>query len=241
MARVDLLEKLAKHKLKSAVETDKILQEANRILNAEAFRGKNILDNLKGYAKLSEVLEEENLEATNIYTLSQIKVIAMQYRLRFIDSKCYKFDYPYQTILKIDHYNEKYKKTLKGFKVLATSDFFSKEDNKDCTLLFAPTDQGNYFLIHKWGQTLHPLRKYYCLPIKNIETLFITIMVFTFIVTMSLPTYLITLDRKATYWCGYRAGVYVHLLIFFMGFTTYFTFTFSRGLSSMNWDRDKDF
>jgi hypothetical protein len=241
MARIDLLEKLAQHKLKHAAEADKVLREAKRILNAEAFRGKNILNNLQGYAKLTEVLDEEVLDENFVFTLAQIKAIAITYRLRFVKSECYKFEYPYESVLRIDHLNLTHRKNLKGFKVLATADFFKIEGNKDHALLFAPTDHGNFYLVHKWGQPLSSFRKIKSWPIKNIETLFLSVMIFTFIVTMSLPTYLITLDRKATYWCNYRIGIYFHLLIFFMGFTTYFAFAFSRGLSSMNWDRDRDF
>jgi hypothetical protein len=241
MARIDLLEKLAKHKLKNAAEADRVLSEAKRILNAEAFRGKNILSNLKGYAKLTEVLEEDVLDEKNIFTLAQIRAIAINYRLRFVKSECYKFEYPYESVLKIDYLNQTHHKNLKGFKVLASADFFKKEKNKDHALLFAPTDHGNYYLVHKWGEPYPAFRKYKTWPLRNIEPLFLTVMIFTLIVTMSLPTYLITLDRKATYWCHYRIGIYFHLLIFFMGFTTYFAFAFSRGLSVMNWDRDRDF
>jgi hypothetical protein len=93
--------------------------------------------------------------------------------------------------------------------------------------------------VHQWGEPLKWHRKYVNWPLRNIENLFITLLVFTGIVTLSLPTYLITLDRKATYWCGYRIGVFFHLLIFFMGFTVYFTFAFSRNLGTSVWDSEQ--
>lgn len=241
MKRIDISNELARHRIKSAEASEKILSDAKRILHAEAFRGKNILNNLKHYSKLSEVLNEDDVDGLNVFSMEQIKEIALTYRLRFIDSQCYKYDFPYECILKLDHLNLTHQKNIKGMKLLGTDKFFKTKGNEDIAVLFAPTDQGNYYLVHQWGKPLHPLRKLSSWPFRNIENLFISLMIFTLIVTLCLPTYLITLDRKATYWCGYRAGVFFHLLIFFMGFTTYFTFAFSRNLGTMMWNRERDF
>ncbi len=107
--------------------------------------------------------------------------------------------------------------------------------------MFVPTNLGNYYLVHEWGKALKWYRKFLSWPMRNIETLFVTIIVATFIITMILPTSLITLDRKATYWCAYRIGIFFHLFIFNMGVTAYITFAFSKNLSSSNWNADKDF
>jgi len=241
LGKVDIENELLKFKSKTRREEDNLIEEVDRILHESVFNQKNVLDNLKNYNKSFEVIDEEDVDPSLVFKLSEIKAIALKYRLRFLDSQCYKFDFPYESVLKIEDLNSVFRKSLTGFKVLGTTKFFNKKNNNDCALLFVPTNLGNYYLIHKWGEELKWYREYINWPIKNIENLFVSIIVATLIITLSLPTYLITLDRKATYWCGYRIGVFFHLLIFNMGVTTYITFSFSKNLTTGIWNSDKDF
>ena len=241
MAGINLLEELATHKNKSEKDAERVLSEVNRILNQELFTEKNILNNLRNYNKLSEVIDEEEVEASNIFSTSEIKEIAIKFRLRFIDSQHYKFDYPYESVLRIEYLNDFHKKNLKGFKVLGTTTFFKKKDNADNALLFAPTNHGNFYLVHNWGKPLNWQRKYLNWPIKNIENLFLTIILSTLFIAISLPTSLITYDTKIPYWSTYRIGVFFHLFIFNLGVTAYITFAFSKNLSASIWNSERDF
>lgn len=241
MKRVDIQKELCVCRLKIRREEDRLIHEVDRLLHNSTFNKKNVLDNLKNYSQAFEVVDEEDVDQELIFTTAEIKNIAIKYRLRFIDSQCYRHEFPYESVLKIDHLNLTHKKSLKGFKVLSTSRFFTEKTNTDNALLFVPTNAGNYYLIHRWGKELKASRAFLKWPLKNIETLFVSLILITFIITMCLPTYLITLDRKATYWCAYRIGIFFHLFIFNMGVTAYVTFAFSKNLSSSIWDNDKDF
>lgn len=221
-------------------EEEKLLHEVNRILVNDLYTGKNVLNNLKNYQQLEELVEEDFADLDKIYKLSEIRQLAITYRLKFLDSQQYKFDFPLEVLMCLEDFNKTHRKNIKGFKLLGTDDFFRNKKG-DLAMLFAPTDLGNYCLIHQWGIPLSRKRKILNWPLRNIENLFISLLIFTGIVTLILPTELITLDRKATYWCGYRAGVFFHLLIFFMGFTVYWAFAFSRNLSSQLWNREKNF
>ena len=68
-----------------------------------------------------------------------------------------------------------------------------------------------------------------------------TVILSTLVLTLLLPTSLITLDARATYWSGYRAAAFMHLLIFNAGITTYITFAFLGNFSSSVWNRKRDF
>lgn len=218
-----------------------MIQEVNRILHQDLYSEKNILSNLRNYNALFELVNEEEVDKTLVFKSSQIKEVAVKNRLKFLDSQSYKFEIPYEAVLKIEHLNLTQHKNLNGFKILSTSDFFKKEGITDSAALFAPTHLGNYYLIHQWGEDLKWNRKLLNWPLRNIENLFVSIVVATLIITLCLPTYLITLDRTATYWCGYRIGVFFHLLIFNLGVTTYIAFAFTKNLSSSIWNSDKDF
>lgn len=241
ISRVDIEKELSTVRLKTRSEEDSLIREADMILHNSAFNKKNILDNLKNYNQSFEVLDEEDVDQKLIFKLSEIKEIAINYRLRFVNSPAYKHEFPYEAILKIESLNHTHKKSLKGFKLLGTSQFFGKKQAKDEALLFAPTNLGNYCLVHRWGKALPGSRKVRNWPIKNIETLFVSLIIITLLITLSLPTYLITLDRKATYWCAYRIGIFFHLFIFNMGVTAYITFAFSKNLSTSIWNSDQEF
>lgn len=238
--RVDIKRELIKVKEKNRREEDNLLREVDRILHNSVVSGKNVLENLKFYNQSFQLVDEEDVEGTLIFTAEEIKQIAIKYRLRFVDSQCSKKEFPYEAVLKIEHLNHAHKKSLNGFKVLSTRNFFRQKTNNDCAVLFAPTNLGNYYLVHKWGKEFKWNRAILSWPLKNIETLFVTLILTTLVITMCLPTYLITLDRKATYWCAYRIGIFFHLLIFNMGVTAYVTFAFSKNLSSGTWNYDKD-
>lgn len=240
MAGVDIVAQLNSYKEKNDREADQVLQEVSRILNKDLYSEKNVLNNLRNYNRLAELVDEDEVEPQYIYRLSDIRAIAIKYRLRFADSQRYKFDFPFEAVLKIDELNEEHHKTLRGFKILTTRKRFVKENSRDVALLFAPTSNGNYYLVHAWGRELPWHRGISSWPMRTIETLMLTVFMFTLMITLLLPTELITLDRKATYWCGWRLGVFFHLLIFNSGFTTYLTFAFGRNLSSAIWNSDSD-
>jgi hypothetical protein len=239
--KINILEGLRKVRNRTKTNEDTLVDEAQRILRNDLFTDKKILQNLKQYANSNELITEEDVNPEYIFTLKEIKTMAINYRLKFLESKYYKPEIPYEAVLKIKELNATYKKELKQFKILSVAESFSGKAVENNAALFAKTNHDNYYVIHTWGTDLERGRKIKYWPLRNVETLAITIMVFTLIVTLSLPTNLITLDTKATYWCGYRAGTFFHLLIFFTGFTTYFTITFAKNFSSGNWNKQNDF
>ena len=239
--KTDIAAALSELRVQSRTAEDNIISESNRILINDLFTENKILQNLKQYADSYEVISEEDVNSERIFTLKEIKMMAIQYRLKFLDSKYYKFEIPYEAVLKIKELNTTCKKELKHFRILSLAEAFSDKIPKKNAALFVKTNHDNYYVIHTWGSDLEGSRKWKYWPLKNVETLAATIFIFTLLVTLLLPTHLITLDRKATYWCGYRAGTFFHLLIFFTGFTTYFTITFAKNFSSSNWNKSNDF
>lgn len=235
LKEISIKNELLKQKDKPKKAEDFLIDEVNRLLKSELINERNILNNLKFYNKTFELLNENEIDKNLIFTPTEIKKICIKYRLRFLDSQLYKAEIPYVSILKIKHLNEVQRKNLKGFKILSSSkSFLSKK--KDTAILFAPTVNGNYYLIHHWGENFKWYRKYMAFPLQTFETLALFIATFTLIETLLLPTYLITLDRDATYWCGYRIATYFHILIFNSGVTAYFTFALNKNFSKSIWN-----
>lgn len=241
MKSVDINYELEKIKNKTRSKEDDLIAEANKILTKDLFSEKKILNNLKRYNNSFELIDEEDVDSDRIFNISEIKKIAIDYRLKFIDSQFFKAEIPYAAILKIKEINTNFRKDIKGFKILAPLDAFKDEKITKNSILFAPTNYGNYCLIHSWGSQLKWHRKLTSWPLKNFENLLKTVLLYTLIITLVIPTPLITLDSEATYWCGYRAAAFMHLFIFHLGVTAYITFTFGKNLNSMTWDQYKDF
>jgi hypothetical protein len=236
---VNITTELLKTRVKKRSHEDVLLDEVKTILSSDLLKENKILSNLKFYNKSFELLDESEIDASFVFSIEEIKNICIKYRLRFLDSQYYKDEFPYEAVLKIKDLNSDYKKDLKGFKILAQAEAFSKKE-KDCPcLLFAPTINGNFYLIHSWGKEYKWHRKMTLFPIRTFETLILSIAVFTLIVDLSLPVELITLDRSAPYFCGYRIATYFHLLIFFTGFTAYATFAFNKNFSKSNWNETR--
>lgn len=225
----------------AAAKEEKLLSEANRILQEDLFVEEKILDNLREYNKAFEKLDEEDVDKGLVFSISEIKKVAVTFRLKFLESKLYKPEIPYEAILKIKDLNQKFHKELKFFKVLSTPGGFTNKEIKEASLLFVQTNYDNYYLVHRWGGKLKWNRKLKFWPLRKFENLILTVFVTTLLLTLALPTELITLDPRAVYWSGYRAAAFFHLFIFNMGVTVYFTFAFARNFSNSVWDSYRDF
>jgi hypothetical protein len=143
------------------------------------------------------------IESHRIYHLDQIREVCIDYRLRFLDIKYFKNDLPesaYQAINKIetDHGT-----VLTEFKIMAPSALF-KLERKDDPLLFVSMGNNYYYLVHKWGNDLHPLRKLLMWPFKNIWNLLLSVLAVSWVATEMTPMGLFTkTPDQASYWMLY--------------------------------------
>lgn len=130
--------------------------------------------------------EFDLLKTERIYHLSHIKKICIDYRLRFLDLKYFKGEVPEEGKAEITSIESQHDTTLEGFKILAPSRLFKLED-KDDPLLFVPMGNNYYYLIHKWGNDLHPLRKLMAWPFKNVINLTLVVVLVSYLLTLLVP------------------------------------------------------
>lgn len=178
----ELISKRSKFKPENA-----ILDEVKSILNENRIERDQIENNLKSKSStIANDFEFDLLETENIFHIEQIKTISINYRLRFLDSHLFKNEIPEEAISKIRVLEKKHQTTLQGFKIIAPSKTFQLE-NYDDPLLFAPVGNNYYYLIHKWGNDLHPLRKLSVLPFKNLMNFVIFCGIISFLITYLTP------------------------------------------------------
>lgn len=174
--RINLQKKLDLLRKKEMRE-EALLEEVRRILNrenpeAEILKRINS-DEPEGVATNDLIFDL--LKSGRIYHLSQIKKICIDYRLRFLETKFFKGEIPAEALASVREIEAQHNTILRGFKMMAPATYFRLE-NADDPMLFAPIGNDYYYLIHKWGTDIHPLRKMMVWPLRNIENL----MVFSF-------------------------------------------------------------
>ncbi|MBT4904951.1 MAG: hypothetical protein HON57_07195 [Flavobacteriaceae bacterium] len=150
--------------------------------------------------------EVDHLERDRIFHIDDIRKTCIDFRLRFLDSKYFKNKIPQAAFDEINRLNTLHNTRLGDYKIMAPSKLF-KLENTDDPLLFAPIGNGYYYLIHKWGNDLHPFRKAMMWPFKSILNLAVLILFLSWFVTQLVP---VGLFSKANDW-----GVY-WMTYFFM-------------------------
>ncbi len=200
LQKTDIEAKLLRFKEKSNAE-NKVLLEVKKILQQDTETEADIENRLlKSSREIENEFEFNLLETTKIYHIEQIKKICTDYRLRFLDSKYFKGKIPQAAVSKIKHLEKDHGITLSGFKIMAPSKLF-KLENKDDPLLFAPIGNGYYYLIHKWGNDLHPLRKLLVWPFKGMVNLTVTTLIVSYFATFLVPDGLFSKsDSNAQFW-----------------------------------------
>ena len=171
------------------------------------------------------------LSKTRIYHIDHIKKVSIDYRLRFLDIKYFKNKLPIEAINIIKKLEKNHKTKLSEFKIMAPSVLFRLE-KKDDPLLFVPIGNDYYYLVHKWGNDLHPFRKALMWPFKNIWNLLLTVLVLSWFLTELTPLSLFTKNHNdSSYW----------MLLFFMfkaiaSIVLYFGFALGKNFNPAIWD-----
>ena len=183
--------------------------QVQKIFERDEKHENKILNNLKksSSAIVTNRLDPDHLETHRVYHLDQIKNICIDYRLRFLDFKYFKGKLPVSALYAIKELEKKHRTELIGFKIMAPSKLF-KLENADDPLLFAPMGNDYFYLVHKWGKDLHPMRKSMMWFFKSFENLLILTFLISILVTFMVPNGMFTKHSNAS----------THIMIFFFMF-----------------------
>jgi hypothetical protein len=236
MKLINVLDKLKDTRDKT-ISCDELFLGYQQILDQADKQREHTLERLK-----TEYTEEipnqfniDKIEAKQIFHESQIKKICIDYRLRFLDAVFFKEPYPPEAISKLQALEKLHDTTLSNFKIIAPMEAF-KLKKADDPLLFAPMGNGYYYLIHKWGTDLHPLRKLRFLAIKNIETLAITVAFMSILFTAF--SYPLFFKRPPTF--GYLLMVFMFYFKGIAGMVFIFCGSSGKNFSEYSWQSEHD-
>lgn len=181
-SRVNLQKELENIRGKEISEKE-ILEEIKAFLAEKERSDEDILERLN-----SADGSEENpfnldlLETNRIFHISHIKKMCADYRLRFLSTKYFKGELPEAAFSEIRKLEKEHQISLSGFKIMAPAKLF-KLENADDPILFAPIGNKYFYLIHKWGNDLHSMRKLFMWPLKSPENLLVFSVGFSFLFT----------------------------------------------------------
>ena len=184
LPRTNIEQSLNRLKTKSIDQHEKELKDLINHLNINSFNS----------------FDFEKLDANKIYSINTIKRVCIDYRLRFLDIKYFKNKLPNEVYQKINNLEKIHNTKVGDFKIMAPSALFRLEKTDD-PLLFVPLGNNYYYLVHKWGNDLHPFRKLSMWPFKNIWNLLFAILFISFLVTEITPLTLFTKTPNTSSYC----------------------------------------
>ena len=188
LKKTNIREKLNAEKLRDEKLQQKTPEQVYRILLSDSKNQERIESTIaEGKVIPTNAFVFDLLETDRIYHINEIRNICIDYRLRFLESKYFKGQIPQEAISKIKSLEKEHEIEVKGYKIIAPSKLFKLED-KDDPLLFAPIGNEYFYLIHQWGNDLHPLRKLLMWPFKNIINLTFLVVAISFLATLMIPS-----------------------------------------------------
>lgn len=213
------------------IDENLIMEEVQRIFAENDKERAKIISNLAEANSLQENnLNFEFLETGNIYHLMDIKNLCVNYRLRFLDSKYFKGEFPEEAISEIRNIEKEHNTILKNLKIVAPAKLM-KLENADDPLLFAPIGNDYFYLIHKWGNDLQPFRKILMWPYKSFENLVFTVAVLSILLTSLVPIQWFTPNP------GTAEYIFLALFIFkgVGGFVIFYGFSKGKNFNAAIW------
>lgn len=188
--KTNIAHQLTKSRAKRISSTSLLFEIAQVFAENETHRQQIRQNFLEKNSAEKNNFQFEKLDADKIFHLSDIRKLCITYRLRFVDAHFFKGDFPEEAITAVRSLEKEHQIELKNFKLVAPAKLL-KLENADDPLLFSPMGNDYFYLVHKWGNDLHPLRKLIMWPFKNLENLVFSIFVFSVLLTFLIPLHFI--------------------------------------------------
>ncbi|GAB5400057.1 MAG: hypothetical protein Aureis2KO_16420 [Aureisphaera sp.] len=186
LSKIDIEHKLIQHRNKQRT-SEQILQEVKAIFEENDIEREHVKEKLSQFSPSKENdFSIDLLDADRIFHINDIKKLCVDYRLRFLGSHFFKGIIPEEAVSEIRQLEKEHRISLEGLKIMAPAKLL-KLENADDPLLFAPIGNGYHYLIHKWGNDLHPLRRWLMWPYKTFENLIFTIFLVSILLTAITP------------------------------------------------------
>lgn len=153
-------------------QEDLILKEANSIIENSYKSDLRILSQLgmdKNIIERQNILAERQITAQfdEVYDISAIRKMAVNYGLRFLPSKRYKgtIDPLLPTVL--NEFINKHNAVHGRFYILAPAESFNLEERPKDPIILYEINENKYAFVHKWGNDLSNFRWFVNIPFRS--------------------------------------------------------------------------
>mgnify|MGYP001255428080 CR=1 FL=1 len=212
-----------------------LLQEAYSVLEQEEKQDQLVWASIR-----SNLKKDENdlppLDPARLFDLDSIRNICVKYRLRFLPSGRFKGPIPQEAVMAVRQVERQAGKPVKGFMIMAPAERFQLCDSDADPMLFIPVGNNNYYLLHRWGRDMHPLRAWMGWPVRHWPNLVITALAFVLLLGALAPTSWLTVDPGAPWWGTYRFGAIFCTAMLVGAATSFGWFAFFGQFSKEAWN-----
>jgi len=182
---VDLLAELRKERDRS--DDERVLAGARTVLREAETADRELSQRIavgSGRTRKPDLISIPDDEM--VFPLEAIRKTCIAYRLRFLPSSRYRAPVPYEAFVRIRELERANDTRFEEFYIMAPAPAFHLEQKTD-PVLFVPAGGDRFLLVHRWGGELSPWRKFAALPLRSIQSLGVTVVVFAFLVAAALP------------------------------------------------------
>ncbi len=234
---VDLTTVLQKIKKKSNEWTEERVLDAFRGLLDQDERMEERLKSALQNAPEGSLpnIDSSQLDDSKIYHVSHIQQLATNYRLRFLDAHLFKGEIPAEAMSKLKSIQRRQPEDLSHFKIMAPASLFELGYKDKDPLLFMPLGKNLYYLVHKWGKDMHPLRKLMVYPFRNIGTLIKSMFLFAFLFQLAIPTDIINGGYEGQS-LTIRIWMTLHVFIAMAGIMAMVGYPYLKNFNSVLWN-----
>jgi hypothetical protein len=181
----------------------------------------------------------QGLDPSRVFKREDIKKLCMSYRLKFLPIDHYRGSIDPELPTKVKEFKKQFGDNFRydNFSVCAPADSFQLQDHPVDPLLFYWLGDGMYYLVHKWGNDISPLRWFKALKFRNYWSWF-------WINTLQywVPAALVSAFVFRWHWAlsfAYLGGALINFL-----FARYWEGSYSRGwlerkTTAENWDNER--
>ncbi len=171
------------------------------------------------------------LESDRIFHRKHIQELCVNYRLRFLSVKLFKYGLPEEALSAWEELEQLHQTSIEDLMIAAPSKSFYLKTYDD-PILFAPMGNDYYYMIHKWGNDVSPLRRLKYWPVKNV----VTFLLFCLAVS-GLLTWITPVNKLGTTLLWAPFIVFLFMFKSIVGTVAYYFFMMGKNFNSEIWDR----
>ena len=212
-----------------------VLEEVKSILAKDDLMDQNIHEKIRSDHKEYSKLNVSELDPDRVFHLKHIRTLCTNYRLRFLDAKHFKAEIPYEAISRIKELERSSSERVSNFKILAPASLFELKEKDRDPLLFIALSPEHYYLVHKWGNDLHPLRGLLMYPFRNFQSLITSVALLAFLIAIAVPNSVVMGPYDETS-IGIRAIFFIFLFLAFSGLTVLYGFSRMKNFNANLWN-----